>query len=50
MVNLESLYELAVTGLLTQGCSVEEYNTLPSGIKELLLPKIIEKLQKYEQV
>ncbi len=41
---MDSLYELAVKGLMGSGCSVEQFNNLPSEIKTGLIPKIIEKL------
>ena len=42
---MDNLYKLAVKGLMDSGCSVEEFRNLPPGIKEELMPLIINKLQ-----
>lgn len=41
---MDSLYELAVKALLSDGCSVQQFNNLPPEIKNGLIPKIIENL------
>lgn len=46
---MDSLYELAVKGLLTNGCSQEQFKNLPPEIRENLIPEILKKLKLIDE-